>query len=177
MPHSGLRKPTCSLTEAYATITSHCLVRLVERRHYWPLYLWKWGRHNHYDQRRHLSHHDNRFFVSALYCFWYELCLVSTGWCTIDLLCQTFCDGRLISANGYANWPPRNCICHCCTIFCEAPLKLSFTPTNQRQLSIRDAIASYPGNILEKVHENYSDQMIYCEASDGSLINEIILHF
>ena len=53
----GLRTPTIFLTEVNAPLTNY-LVRLVERRYHWPIFLWKW---------RQLSHHNKRFFLSVLH--------------------------------------------------------------------------------------------------------------
>ena len=54
---------------SHTCIMGECLMRLVKRRHHWPMFTWKWGGHNNYGQCRHLTYHDNRFFCTR--CSWY----------------------------------------------------------------------------------------------------------
>ena len=65
-----------------------------ERRHYRYVFIWKWGRRNHYGQWRHLWHQDNSFSW-----YWWKRCLVTghISHATIDLFLQTFA-GRFISS-------------------------------------------------------------------------------
>ena len=73
--------------------------------HHSLIFLWKRGRHKHYDPWRHLSHHDNRFFVHSLHFIdinnvWFQKdgATCHTSHATNDLLHQTL-DGHLISWN------------------------------------------------------------------------------
>ena len=38
----------CSIFGSYVVITSDWLVRLVEQRHHWSIFLWEFARHNHF---------------------------------------------------------------------------------------------------------------------------------
>lgn len=104
-----------------------------------------------------------------------------TSHATIDLLRQTF-DDRLISRNGDVNWPARSCDLTPMDYFLWGAVKdkcYADKPETIENLkaNIRDAIAEIRPHTLEKVLENWSDRMGYCEASRGSHMNEIIFHF
>ena len=93
-------------------ITRHCIVRLVERRHHWLIFLWKWEPGNFYSQWRHLSQNDNQSFCTRFSFYWCERYLVSTGWCNLS---HISCQNRYIASNVWwskwsdVNWPPRIC--------------------------------------------------------------------
>ena len=104
-----------------------------------------------------------------------------TSHATIDLLRKTF-DGRLISRNGDVNWPPRSCDLTQLDYFLWSAVTdkcyVHHPETiDHLKVNIRDAINEIRPQTLKKVHENWSDQMGYCEASRASHLNEIIFHF
>ena len=103
-----------------------------------------------------------------------------TSHATIDLLHQTF-DGRLISRNGNVNWTLRSCDSTLLDFFLRGAVKDKCYADHPEAIehlkaNIRGAIAEILLYTLEKVLENWSDRMGYCEASRGSHMNEIIFH-
>ena len=90
---------------------SYWLVRIVERKHHWPIFLCKCARGSHYAHWSMIHY----FFVPALHGIaandvWFQqdgaTCHIPLD--TIDFLRQTF-GGRLFNRNGNAHWPPISC--------------------------------------------------------------------
>ena len=158
------------LTGANASITSDCLVSLVERRHHWSIFLWKWERHNHYGQWRHLLHYKNRFFCTHSFwcsCEWY---LILTGWCNLPHI-----SCHLIRWNGDINWMPRNCyLTPLDYLKCHADKRETI---EHLKANIRESIAEIRPPYTRKSAWKLVRSNEILLGSCGSHINEIIFHF
>ena len=66
----------CHLHRTYWIDLHFVFISLMERRHQWPTFLWKWW---HQCQCRHLSHDINWIFCARYSWYWWLRCLISTG--------------------------------------------------------------------------------------------------
>ena len=78
--HLGHWKSARIHWKAKAQKRSHCLVRILDQRHNWAIFLRKWTRRGHYSQWRSLSGHVERSLVHKNWRGEYWQHLVSTGW-------------------------------------------------------------------------------------------------
>ena len=112
-----LRIPARGLTEANTPISWNRLVWLVERKHYWPIFLFNG------DTYRIIL---INFFVSTLHgnIAWFQQdgATCHTSHATINLRSKTF-DGHLINQNDDVSWLPRSCDLISFVNLCEAPLR------------------------------------------------------
>ena len=76
--HLGHRIPARIHWKANAPKTSHCLMRILVRKHNWTTFLRKWERRGHYSQLRSLSGHVDPSFVHKNWRGEYWQHLVST---------------------------------------------------------------------------------------------------
>ena len=127
------------------------------------------------------------FFVPALYGIdvndvWFQQdgTTCHTSHATIDVLRETFY-GRFINRNDNVNWPPRSCDFTPLNYFLWSTVKakcyVEIPETNKHlKANIRDNITDIRPQALEKLHENWTERMRYCE-NCGSYVNEIIFSF
>ena len=108
--HLGHRKPDASKT-------SHCLVRILVKRHNWEIFLRKWARRGRYSHWRSLSGHVERIFFSQKLKNWIDIdniwfqqdgAVCRTAEATLDVLQHVFED-CIINRRAFVIWPPRSC--------------------------------------------------------------------
>ena len=133
----GHRNPARIHWKAEATITSHCLVRILVQRHNWAIFLRKWARRVRYSQWRSLSGLSLKLKRRILAAFGFNrTALRSTQSKLHSMFCAVFLKIALSTAGlilfdhlGAAIW-------HRWTTIYKVPSKISVTPTSQRQLTL-----------------------------------------
>lgn len=103
-----------------------------------------------------------------------------TAHATIDLLRTKF-PNRVISRLGDVNWPPRSCDLTPLDFFLWGTVKDRCYANNPEKIhalkaNINQAIRELQPETINKVLQNWSDRMRYCEASRGGHLNEVVFH-
>ena len=138
----GHRKPARIHWKADTPKTSHCLVRILDQRHNWAIFLRKWGRRGRYSQWRSFSGHVERICVHKNWRGGYWQHLVSTGRLYVPhSRCYTQCFALCFWRSHYQSqsWcrlAISAAIWHRWTIIYGVASKINVTPTSQRQLTL-----------------------------------------
>ena len=97
-----------------------------------------------------------------------------TAEATQDVLRLVFED-RIISCRAGVVWPPRSCnlwVTAKDKCYADKPETIDALENN-----IREAISEIQLHTIDNMFKNWTDRVVYCMASRGSHLNEIIFHY
>lgn len=122
-------------------------------------------------------HHLDNFNLNAMW-FQQDGATCHTACQTIDLLREKF-DGRVISRNGYVNWPPRSCDITPLDFFLWGYVKSLVyankpSTLNDLKNNIIQVISNIGADLCEKVAKNWSTRMRYLQKSRGAHLEEVV---
>ena len=91
-------------------------------------------------------------------------------------------EDRIISRRADVVWPPRSCDLTPLDFYLQGAVKdkcyADKTETiNALKDNIREAIGEIRLHTIDNVLQNWSDRVVYCMASRGNHLNEIIFHY